>query len=158
MTTPMSAHRNQPVPSGMTKAIASNQRPAVTKTNDHILIIDDDPILTEVLRAHFARLGGANCITAKNGAEAAAYLDQLGEQIKFITCDLNMPECDGIEFFSELKKRSSETPVLIVTSAIEVVSKSAQKIADAYGLNCLGVIRKPVRVDELERILERARL
>lgn len=130
---------------------------SMTQANAQVLIVDDDPVLTEVLQAHFENFGVPNCVVAKNGAEATAYIDQIGAQLKLITCDLNMPECDGIEFFSELRKRDNKTPVVIVTSAIDVVSKSAEKIADAYGLNCLGIVRKPIRVNELEHVLSRVR-
>lgn len=120
---------------------------------DHILIIDDDLILVEMLAAFFRQNGMNNCLAASNGVIAQQHLDQFGTAIKLITCDLNMPDCDGVEFLTHLQNINCSAPVLLITSASDAVAKSASTLASAYGLNFLGVLKKPIEFDQLTEII-----
>lgn len=121
--------------------------------NEHILIVDDDPILVETLVAFFRQNGFENCLTASDGMAALSHLNQYGSAIKMITCDLNMPDCDGVEFLALLKSYGYESPIVLITSATKSVAKSASTLAAAYGLNFLGRLEKPVQFDELTEIV-----
>lgn len=118
-----------------------------------ILIVEDDPIQQEILRDLFSNRGVQDLLIAENGTEAIAALKQAAGPIDLITCDLNMPECDGIEFLNHLRDQNSSTPVVIITSAHEFVSKSASILAKAHGLNILGTLRKPIAVWQLNKVL-----
>lgn len=122
-------------------------------TQKHVLIIDDDPILAEMLKAYFYERGNKKCVVAHNGLSAIEIFDQAPEAVELITCDLNMPDCDGIEFLDMLKDRSCDVPIIIITAATKFISRSAAKLAEAHGLNFLGVINKPVRFQTLDSAL-----
>lgn len=116
----------------------------------HVLIMDDDPISVEVLKSYFEGKGAKNFVVATDGKQAIGYVDKLQDEIGLITCDLNMPDCDGIEFMQLLKDRQSKAAIVIVTSAADFVAKSANLLANAHGLNYLGLIKKPIQPKELD--------
>ncbi len=116
----------------------------------NVLIIDDDPILCEVLRTFFEMHSVARVSVAENGVEAKQVLDDNAGKIDLISCDLNMPDADGIEFLHYLETVGSEIPVIIISSAHDTVIKSADKLAQIYNLNLIGTLKKPVNTEKLE--------
>ncbi len=122
-------------------------------TIKHILVVDDDPILREVLRAFFESRGVLQVSMAEDGNEARTIFDASAGAIDLISCDLNMPDADGIEFMQHLKEAGSQIPVLIISSAHESVVSSAALLAETHNLNLISTIRKPVNTKKLESAL-----
>ncbi len=122
-------------------------------TLKHVLVVDDDPILCEVLRSYFEERGVLQVSIAEDGNEARTILDANAGAIDLISCDLNMPDADGIEFMQHLKEAGSQIPVLIISSAHESVVSSAALLAKTHNLNLISTIRKPVNKEKLETAL-----
>jgi CheY-like chemotaxis protein len=104
-----------------------------------ILVAEDNDMTAEILRLHL-RKHGFEAIHASNGAEALGYLESTLD-ISLVVTDLMMPEMDGFELLSEMRRRPelSEIPV-VLTSAWpqpEVVTKAAE-------LGCRQFLVKPV--------------
>jgi len=91
------------------------------RSTEHILIVEDEPILCEILRATF-EYGGYTCETAATGAAALEHF-QKGKPDAVIA-DLGLPDCDGIEFIAALRGLS-RVPVIVVSGR----SAEADKIA-----------------------------
>ncbi|MFY0615686.1 MAG: response regulator [Hyphomicrobiaceae bacterium] len=121
-------------------------------TYAHVLAVDDDPILLQVLSAFFAKHG----ITASTAPDGAAAVKMVNERddIDLIVTDLQMPDTDGIEFLAHLKDKASTIPVVVISSAGSTMILSAEALAKAYQLNFLGALRKPVNFQELAKLLE----
>lgn len=78
-----------------------------------ILIVDDDAALRRMLRLTL-RDGGFDVRLAENGREAL--ISVADEVPDAVVLDLEMPVMDGREFYSELRRRGIDVPVLIVSA------------------------------------------
>jgi PAS domain S-box-containing protein len=82
-----------------------------------ILVIDDDPLVTEVLRDTLERDG--HQVTAAEGGEAGIRIFReardRGEAFKLVLTDLGMPYVDGRRVASAVKADSPSTGVILLT-------------------------------------------
>jgi signal transduction histidine kinase/ActR/RegA family two-component response regulator len=82
-----------------------------------ILIVDDDPLVLESLRATLQSDG--HKVTAADGGQAGidsfAEAQRRGEQFDVVITDLGMPHVDGRRVASTIKAASPSTPVLLLT-------------------------------------------
>src|ERR1700722_1548408 len=77
-----------------------------------LLVVDDEPVLREVLSLFF-QAEGHEVETAANGFLA---LEQFGKgRWDAVITDRAMPEMPGDELAVEIKKRSPGTPVIMIT-------------------------------------------
>lgn len=117
--------------------------------NNKILIIDDDNrnifALSAVLKAK-----GYAVVSSPSATEGIQML-QKDPSIKVVLMDIMMPDMDGYEALSEIRKsnRLSDVPVIAVTA--QAMPGDREKAlaagADAY-------VSKPVNVDVLLHLLE----
>lgn len=107
----------------------------------NILVIDDNAVIREVVT--FTLHDYHRVTTANNGKEGFALAE--ASQFDLIISDLKMPEMDGIEFVTEIRKISSyaNTPILILTVNIE---GNKDKIKDS---GATGWIVKPFEPNKL---------
>ncbi len=110
----------------------------------NVLIIDDDPILQEVVRAYVLANGANQVFTATDGNEAVDLLKEPGRRFGLIVCDINMPGKDGIETISYLEKIDCPSPLIIISSAGDHLVEAARKLASAFSLNLIATLHKPV--------------
>ena len=87
-------------------------RPAPDEDAPHILVIDDDRRIRELLKRYLAD-HGYRITTAENAADARAKL--AGLAFDLLVVDVMMPGESGIEFTSSLR-RSSSVPILMLTA------------------------------------------
>lgn len=120
---------------------------------DHVLVVDDDPILFETAAAVLRARGATELVHARTVAEAVAHLKS-DAQVDLVILDLNMPNTDGVEFLREVREHSGNVPIVISSSAHESVRTAALQLAKAYGLNIMGEIAKPLTVEKLDQILK----
>ena len=121
----------------------------------HVLIIDDDPIFVQILRALFQSIGVQKISMAPDGRSAQSILTSDSDTIDFITCDILMPNFDGIEMIQCLKSIGSRIPFLIISSASSTISDAAETLATANQLNYVGRLGKPIDSQKLTAILSR---
>ena len=91
-----------------------------------ILVIDDNAVIREVVT--FTLHNHYDVTLAKNGKEGIAFAE--ASQFDAIITDIQMPEMDGIEFVTEIRKVQSyaQTPILIVTADLK---DNKQKIKES---------------------------
>jgi len=102
-----------------------------------ILIIDDEPNLTEIINAFAGRLGYVSD-TAHSGETAMELLTK--HDYWAVLCDLKMPGLNGLEIFDKIKAMNSETAkrfVLLTGALID------DKTEDAVTKNHIIIFRKP---------------
>jgi response regulator RpfG family c-di-GMP phosphodiesterase len=120
----------------------------------HILIVDDDPQVLEVLHQIFLS-ASYRCVLATNGQEG---LDLFrAARPPLIVTDLKMPVLDGVALLEGVRREDGDTAVIVLTGAPDV--KTA---IDSLKLGAYDFIMKPVDVDALlfaaQRALERRQL
>ena len=66
------------------------------------LLVDDDPHFLDFLR-HLLQKNGVECLSAPNGPRGLNILAE--EKVHFILSDIDMPEMDGYEFLSSVRRQ-----------------------------------------------------
>ncbi|MEW6347656.1 MAG: response regulator [Thermodesulfobacteriota bacterium] len=129
--------------------------PAPVKTAK-ILIADDSSILNNVLRDLFEE-SGFEVVQAFDGSECKTAF--LKERPDLVFLDVQMPEIDGLDVLRYIKKKSPQTPVVIMTGAgDESTAVGAMKLgADDYlkkpfgSLDVVGLAKNLVSRQEARR-------
>ncbi len=115
----------------------------------HILIIDDSPTETHILRAAFEK-HGYEVSEACNGKEGIAVAQ--AQHPDLIIMDVVMPEINGFQATRELSNntQTSHIPIIIYSSKDEVTDRmwAMRQGAKAY-------LVKPVTVKKLLHIVEK---
>lgn len=73
-----------------------------------------------------------------------------------IFLDLQMPELDGVELLRELAERECKAQVVIMSGLDTRVLSTAEHLAKSLGLKMLGIMSKPMMLDDLEAVLDKA--
>ena len=114
-----------------------------------LLLIDDEPALAEYLANAATACGFEPIVTDRDDRFRAAFRDKRPEMVAL---DLGMP-VDGVELTRFLADERYAGPVLIVSGFDRRVLESAFRLGEALGLNMVGPVEKPVRLDVLEELL-----
>jgi two-component system, OmpR family, response regulator ResD len=77
-----------------------------------VLIVDDEPIVRDVLSRYLAR-GGFDVETAEDGERALELFGSTEPDV--VLLDLMLPRLDGYEVFARIRERT-ETPVIMLTA------------------------------------------
>ncbi len=103
--------------------------------NYQILIVDDQPVVRDVLR-RMLEGSGYQVIAAANGREA---IRKLGEdEYHLVISDILMPELDGLELIVHLRKQKPDIKIIAISGA------SNQRYLDwARRLGASRIIEKP---------------
>ncbi len=114
----------------------------------NILIADDEAPARNRLRDLLADIGNTNIVAeAKNGKEALQLADELRPDI--VLLDIRMPEMDGIEAAQHLQKLPNP-PAIIFTTAFDNYA------IQAFDMNAVDYLLKPIRQERLEKALQKA--
>lgn len=85
----------------------------MSKTNDLIMVVDDDPDILTVLKGNL-RLAGFQVITFTTGLEALAAINSGPPDLLIL--DLTLPDIDGIQLCRRLREQQSGFPVIMLTA------------------------------------------
>lgn len=110
---------------------------------DHVLVIDDDPLIRAVLSDALSDKGYM-VQTAANGLEGLHSIEQ--SQPALILLDMWMPELDGWGFARELRLREINIPIVVMTAA-----RDARRWARE--IDATGYLTKPFDLAELFEVV-----
>ena len=110
----------------------------------HILIVDDDPAIRELLRRITER-AGFTAHTAGDGMEALALLDQ--HRYAVLLLDLMMPRVNGYEVVEALKT-AAHRPTVVIVSAMAGLSTRQLDTNIVHS-----VVHKPFDVEMVSQLL-----
>ncbi|HKO54754.1 MAG TPA: response regulator [Thermoanaerobaculia bacterium] len=110
----------------------------------HVLVVDDDPTVRDILSAAF-RMQALEVDVAADGREA---LDLLAERrYTVIVLDLIMPNVDGFGVLDGMQARGDSPVVLVLTGA------DRRMLEDLDSQRIHGVVRKPFDPEELASLV-----
>jgi CheY-like chemotaxis protein len=110
---------------------------ATSTAKKRILIVDDEPLIIEVLSEHFKT--SYDIETAVNGTEALAAV--LRQRPDLMLLDINMPRMNGIELLREIRR----DPVLAELKVVVLTTSSEDRDrVDANQLGITSYLVKPV--------------
>ncbi|WP_437538566.1 response regulator [Sorangium sp. So ce726] len=113
-----------------------------------VLVIDDEPAIRETLDT-FLSFEGYEVATAASGEAAVEQVK--GEPFDLVITDLRMPGMGGDETLAALKRIHPNVPVIVVTA---YASDEAATRCSKEG--ALWIVRKPVELDDLLRLVKAA--
>jgi two-component system, NtrC family, response regulator AtoC len=117
--------------------------------NTHILIVEDEALLAKAIAKRF-RKQGYLCEIAGTLAAAKAEIDRTPPDL--ILLDMRLPDGSGLDFLEALRSRDpADIPVVVMTAYGELEDAVA-----ALKLKALDYLKKPVDLDELRIIIDKA--
>lgn len=126
---------------------------SATPPSPHILIVDDDRVMGELLVALLAHHGYA-VTHAHSGAEALQIIDQLGPRLDIVLCDIHMPGLSGSELVSTLIEaratRALPSETLLLGMSGSAPSQAEVDLFDRF-------LQKPFTVEDVAKAIEQAR-
>ena len=115
-----------------------------------LLLIDDEPALAAFV-AKAADMCGFEPVIADRDQQFRDLFQ--AERPQMVALDLGMPGMDGVELLRFLATESFKEPVLIISGFDRRVLDSAYRFGEALGLQMVGPLEKPARLEQLEEIL-----
>lgn len=102
-----------------------------------VLVVDDSAYVRKTVRQILARSPFIEVVgTARDGREALELVEELQPDV--VTCDLNMPEMDGLTFVREQMARRP-LPIVIMS----IASESGEQALAALDAGAMGFVQKP---------------
>jgi len=111
-----------------------------------ILVIEDSSFQRKVIMS-FLREEGYEPSGAKNGQDGLVKFDL--EQPDIVILDLVMPVMDGFQVLETLKERGVTTPLIVLTSDIQLPVR-----VQCASLGARGFVNKPLNRDELRKAIQ----
>jgi CheY-like chemotaxis protein len=113
------------------------------------LLIDDDPVLPELLRPVLLSTGYV--LESLRDASEVCTTDL--SEFDVIILDLMMPGTDGIDVIPKLAKANFSGGLILISGLTEEVLQTASATASVFMLEVLATLRKPVKSLELQALL-----
>jgi len=112
------------------------------------LIVDDEPLAVERIQVICAELPAINVVgTASDGAAALRLAEKLEPDL--VLLDMTMPELDGLGVARKFAEQDEPPAVIFVTAHDHFA-------VEAFDLEAIDYVLKPVASDRLDRAIERA--
>ncbi|GBD92283.1 transcriptional regulatory protein ZraR [bacterium BMS3Abin04] len=116
-------------------------------TTPTILIVDNEERERKILSMELS--DKYKVLLAQNGKEAVNLLNK--NKVHLVLTDLKMPGMSGIELLEHIQKHHKSIPVIIVTAF-----GSVENAVEAMKLGALDYMLKPLKIDELEALIEKS--
>ena len=131
--------------------MSTDQSPSyVAASQAHILVVDDDPFVTQVIVETL--IGeGYQLDSVANGVAALEKIKR--ERYDLILSDLHMPQLDGVGLYQALAQRQDRPLEHIIFLTGSAGSSELHSYLDEAGLP---VLRKPFTLAELLQLVHRA--
>lgn len=119
---------------------------------NRLLVIDDEPDIGKFIGMVAEELDLEVVVTSNSDEFWNAYrvFDP-----SIIVLDLLMPEVDGVELLRMLAKCRCQAHIMVASGADTKVLATARLLGVDHGLNMLGTLRKPVRLQNLRTMLRK---
>src|SRR5215813_2831479 len=115
----------------------------------HVLVVDDERILADSIAAYLEH-HGFSTVVALSGEDGIARAEAASPDVAVV--DVRLPGINGIEVLRRLREMLPTIEVLMVTAHASVASA-----VDAMKLGAFDYVMKPVDLDELRFIVDKAR-
>ena len=115
-----------------------------------VLVVDDEQLARDELCYQLDQLGDVEIVgQAADGLEALAAVERHEPDLVFL--DIQMPGLGGFEVARRLLEKGDEPPALVFVTAFD------QHAIEAFDVNAVDYLLKPVESGRLEQALQRAR-
>ena len=128
----------------------ANQSNALKAAHLVVLIVDDDPMIRQIIVQNLKSIGFQKFLEAPNGTDAHKFILDPLQRVDLIICDWEMPKTDGLTFLRAVRSHRTrgDIPFIMVTSQQSQermkITKPAQNEVNDY-------IVKPFRAEVLRQ-------
>ncbi|MEO5923978.1 MAG: LytTR family DNA-binding domain-containing protein [Bryobacteraceae bacterium] len=114
------------------------------------ILVDDEKLASDELAFQLQQFPDIEVVaTATNGIEAVKLIEDLEPDLVFL--DVQMPGLDGMGVIRALKEKDIPLPHIVMATAFD------QYAVEAFRLEALDYLLKPIEAERLEATIERAR-
>jgi two-component system chemotaxis response regulator CheY len=111
-----------------------------------VLVVDDDILMREVLKALLRDEGFAVAGEARDGQSALSLLERARPDI--VCLDVNMPGMSGLDVLKNIRAKFPEIRVVMITG-----DSSMATVREAVGFGAMGYIIKPFKAGRVHSSL-----
>lgn len=116
--------------------------------NQHVLIIDDEPDIRELLDITLMRMG-ADAKLAENITQAKHFLET--QEFDLCLTDMNLPDGNGIDLVAYIQQNHPNTPVAVITAY-----GSMETAITALKAGAFDFVSKPIDLKHLRDLVQSA--
>ncbi len=114
-----------------------------------VLVVDDDTLMREVLKALLREEGFVVAGEARDGQGALIQIERTRPDL--VCLDVNMPGMSGLDVLKIVKSRAKDCRVVMITG-----DASMTTVREAVGLGAVGYIVKPFKAGRVGAALRAA--
>ena len=116
-----------------------------------ILVVDDDVQVRKLVKEMLQISNIEDVTLAADGENALQHLKQ--SEFDFITLDLHMPGINGIDLLVEMGKIKPDIRCVIISAVADDMMEASVKLAKECGVDVIGSLKKPFRLEQLQGLL-----
>lgn len=113
-----------------------------------VLLADDSATMRTIQKRCLNKLGVEDVVEAEDGRQALELFEQGG--IDIVLSDWNMPNLDGLGLLTEIRRRTKDIPVVMITTEAE-----RARVVMAIQAGASDYLVKPFTPDGLKEKLEK---
>lgn len=122
--------------------------------NLKVIAIDDDPFELKLITHQLSMLGQKDVAGFTDPVAALDRINEVGENsFDLVFCDLQMPGIDGIAFQRRLVRSEFGGQLVLFSGEDDRTVQAAANLARRQNLRLLGILKKPIDLDALRKIL-----
>ncbi len=118
-----------------------------------VLVVEDDDFQRNLMLRLLRMNNVVDIEHASDGIKALQAIEASDAAFDLIISDLDMPNMDGMEFIRILGEKNSAASLVITSTWNETFLSSIQTMCNAYGIEPLGVLQKPITNDNISTLL-----
>ena len=122
--------------------------------NLRFLVAEDHEFQRSVLVRILESLGAKAIHEAADGHGALKILQDPARPVDIVISDLEMPGMDGMEFVRHLGETGVRVSIILASALDRKLLASIATMSEAYGINLLGVVEKPLTRAKLEPLIK----
>lgn len=122
-------------------------RPDSHTTHRHILVVDDDPDIQQLLHDRLKAEGYQTC-SALDGRQALVLLQS--REFDGMILDIGIGQIDGLEVLRRVRMTNQRLPIIMITA-----SGSQELAMKAIGLGAQAYLLKPFDTHQLQQTMDR---
>jgi EAL domain-containing protein (putative c-di-GMP-specific phosphodiesterase class I) len=121
----------------------------------HFLVAEAEPVARAALVAMLGQLGATRITEAPDGEVALrCFHESFAPAVDVAVIDIQLPGMDGIELIRTLAAEKCKTQMIVIGALPMSLMFSIETMAQAYGIELLGAVSKPVTPQRMESLLE----